>query len=197
MLFVIPDWRINFLIFLSTLVAFGNIATPTEFRNSMACAALPAMFNWLTVLVLLPLEMNFSMLEKITAAATQNLVQNGTESGESGGHGKSPIKAITKPLQQFIISIDKHGLGNSNYSGTFVKYCHERVEKCENFCDYGDKCDDLEGGEKACMQIRLVAFQKLKHLQHTSKIKPHGVGILNFIRNELPTAKRLKVKNIF
>ena len=120
----------------------------------MACAALPAMFNWLTVLALLPLEMNFSMLEKITAAATQNLVKNGTDSGESGGHGKSPIKAITKPLQQFIISIDKHGLGNSNYSGTFVKYCHERVEKCENFCDYGDKCDDLEGGEKACMQIR-------------------------------------------
>lgn len=35
----------------STLVAFGNIATPSEFRNSMACAALPAMFNWLTVLV--------------------------------------------------------------------------------------------------------------------------------------------------
>jgi len=137
----------------STLVAFGNIATPTEFRNSMACAALPAMFNWLTVLALLPLEMNFSMLEKITAAATQNLVQNGTEPGDSGGHGKSPIKAITKPIQQFIISIDKHGLGNSNYSGTFVKYCHERVEKCENFCDYGDECSDLEGGEKACMQI--------------------------------------------
>ena len=65
-------------------------------------------------------------------------------------------------------------LGNSNYSGTFVKYCHERVEKCENFCDYGDKCDDLEGGEKACMQIRSVAFQNISST--LAKLSPKVSG---------------------
>ena len=91
------------------------------------------------------------MLEKITAACTVNLVQNGTDSESSGGHGKSPIKAITKPIQKYIISIDKHGLGNSNYSGTFVKYCHERAAECESFCDFGESCDNFEGD--ACMQL--------------------------------------------
>ena len=32
-----------------------------------------------------------------------------------------PIGAITDPIQQFILVIDKTGLGQQNYTGSFVK----------------------------------------------------------------------------
>ena len=126
------------------MVAFGNVATPSEFRNSIACAAVPAAFNWLTVLVLLPLEMAFGLLENLTAACTAGL----DESASTENDGKfDPIGAITEPIQKYILSVNKKGLGNTNYTGTFVKYCKHVAQTCSDICVPDVNCTN-QGNDK-------------------------------------------------
>ena len=101
----------------SAIVAFGNVGTPSEFRAAMEAAVLVAAFNWVTVFILLPLEIICGMLEKMTWAIVEQI-------GEDNGIENklfNPIKYITNPLKQFFIKIDKSGLGSTNYTGTFVK----------------------------------------------------------------------------
>ena len=120
----------------STLVAFGNIVTPTEFRNAIACAVLPAGFNWCTVLILMPLEMGFGMIEQLTILCTKGI--NATEVGKE--ESIDPIAFITDPIQQYFLTINKEGLGVTGYTGSFVKYCKEKAGVCEEYCITGLNC---------------------------------------------------------
>lgn len=124
-------------------MAFANIRTPSEFRNAIACAVLAAGFNWCTVLVLLPLEMGFGMLEQLTAACTKNI--NETHDSKEGF--VDPIKFITEPIQQYIITINKEGLGNTNYTGSFVQYCKNEAEICTDYCSTGLNCTYDNGND--------------------------------------------------
>ena len=101
----------------STLVAFGNVGTPSEFRCAMEAAVLVAAFNWCTILVLMPLEIIFDMMEKLTGAIVAGIDESATGSTDSF----DPIAAVTDPLQEYIIKINKDGLGDTNYTGSFVK----------------------------------------------------------------------------
>jgi len=47
----------------NTLVSFGQIGDRTNFRRAFAAATVHDMFNWLTVIILLPLEMATGYLE--------------------------------------------------------------------------------------------------------------------------------------
>ena len=47
----------------NTFVSLGQIGDRTNFRRAFAAATVHDMFNWLTVLVLLPLEMISGYLE--------------------------------------------------------------------------------------------------------------------------------------
>ena len=96
----------------STKVAFGNSAEKEEFARAMASAVVLAAKNWMTVFVLLPLEMLTSglnpsgegFLEWLTGVCTQGLSDDseGGSSGDSAG-----LKAITKPFANLIINVDK------------------------------------------------------------------------------------------
>ena len=96
----------------STIVAFGNSAEKEEFARAMASAVVLAAKNWMTVFVLLPLEMLTSglnpsgegFLEWLTGVCTQGLSDDseGGSSGDSAG-----LKAITKPFANLIINVDK------------------------------------------------------------------------------------------
>ena len=127
--------------YLSTLVAFANITTPTEFRNAVSCAVLPAGFNWCTVFILMPLEMGFGMMEKLTAICTKNI----NETQESTGDSVDPIAFITDPIQQYVLTINKDGLGKSNYTGSFVQYCKTEAATCSGYCYTGLNCTYTNG----------------------------------------------------
>ncbi|CBY42068.1 unnamed protein product, partial [Oikopleura dioica] len=107
----------------STLVAFGNVANPTEFRSGMACAAIPAIYAYLIILFLFPLEILFQMMESLTELATQKYAACVGDDCQIEDGGFDPIAVITEPIQQYILVIDKDGLGQENYNGTFVQYC--------------------------------------------------------------------------
>lgn len=76
----------------NTIVSMGHITRPEEFRRAMAGATVHDFFNWLTVLILLPLELIFGVLSKPAAALTSGMA------GVGGTELLSPLKVIVKPV---------------------------------------------------------------------------------------------------
>lgn len=62
-------------------------------------SAVHGIFNWLSVLILLPLECAVAPLEKLSA-----LVLNAT-SLQPGGHAPDILKVLTQPLTHFIVQV--------------------------------------------------------------------------------------------
>lgn len=45
------------------------------------------------------------------------------------------FSVLTDWFEKLIISVDKSGLGDENYTGSFVKYCKKHAESCLSYCD--------------------------------------------------------------
>ena len=60
------------------------------------------MFNWLTVIILVPIESATGLLETVTAAMVASL-------GNTSGSSKPPdfLKVLTNPFTKAIIQLDK------------------------------------------------------------------------------------------
>ena len=84
----------------STIVALAQSADKNEFRRAFAAATVHDMFNFLTVLVFLPLEAATGYLYHLSGG----LISDDLKSAE-----KPPdiLKAITKPFTKAIMSVDK------------------------------------------------------------------------------------------
>ncbi len=82
----------------STLVSLGHIADKKEFQRAFASATIHDFFNILSVVIFLPLEIAFNLLEKLSAALMA-LFHIG--SGFALG-GFNPLKAITKPVAETV-----------------------------------------------------------------------------------------------
>ena len=86
----------------NTIVSITQIGDRAEFSRAFACATVHDIFNWLTVIVLLIVEVVTGFLENMTAAIVAGI--------PSGGKGEKPpdiLKAITKPFTSVVIQIDK------------------------------------------------------------------------------------------
>ena len=53
----------------STMISLTNLSNLEEYRLGFSAATIHDLFNWCTILLLLPLEMGTGMLEKISGAA--------------------------------------------------------------------------------------------------------------------------------
>lgn len=85
------------------LVSLSSISRPEEFRRAFAGATVHDFFNWLTVLILLPLEIAFGLL------ATFSRKLAGLLEGVGGAELLSPVKMVTKPVTAWISGV----LGNN------------------------------------------------------------------------------------
>ena len=45
------------------------------------------------------------------------------------------FSVLTDWFEKLIISVDSSGIGNVNYTGSFVKYCAEHVQNCSSYCE--------------------------------------------------------------
>lgn len=81
----------------NTIVSMGHITRPEEFRRAMAGATVHDFFNWLAVLVLLPLELAFGILSK-----PATVLAGGIE-GVGGLQLLSPLKVVVDPIAEFLI----------------------------------------------------------------------------------------------
>lgn len=80
----------------NVIVSMGHITRPDEFRRAMQGATVHDFFNWLTVLVMFPLEIAFGVLSRPARAMTS------TMEGVGGTELLSPVKAVTEPIADWI-----------------------------------------------------------------------------------------------
>src|SRR5690606_9433753 len=81
------------------IVSMGHITRPDEFRRAMAGASVHDFFNWLTVLILLPLEIFFGVLSVPARAFTDAMA------GVGGTELLSPLKLVTKPVSEALVGL--------------------------------------------------------------------------------------------
>jgi sodium-dependent phosphate cotransporter len=80
----------------STLVSLGHLSRPEEFRRAFAGATVHDFFNWMAVLVLLPLEIATGFLEK-SSTKLELLFE-----GVGGTKLLNPVKAIVRPAAERV-----------------------------------------------------------------------------------------------
>ncbi len=81
----------------NTLVSLAHVSRPEEFRRAFAGATVHDFFNWLAVLILLPLELAVGYLATV-ADYTERLLE-----GVGGIKLLNPIKAIVEPVSETLI----------------------------------------------------------------------------------------------
>ncbi|XP_076595292.1 sodium-dependent phosphate transport protein 2A [Chaetodon auriga] len=85
----------------NTIVAMMQAAERTEFQRAFAGATIHDCFNWLSVLVLLPLEVASGLMTRLSdLLVTSFMLQPGEEAPEL-------LKVITEPVTKLIIQLDK------------------------------------------------------------------------------------------
>ncbi|KAL1483739.1 hypothetical protein MTO96_032983 [Rhipicephalus appendiculatus] len=107
-----------------------------EFRRAFAAATVHDMFNWLTVIVLLPLEVAFGVLYHLTSA-----IMNSTNWTTNKHANRDFLQVLTKPFTSLIIQLDKKviekvAIGDETY------YNHSLIKRCCNMTSDGcaDQC---------------------------------------------------------
>ncbi|XP_006900726.1 PREDICTED: sodium-dependent phosphate transport protein 2C [Elephantulus edwardii] len=120
----------------STLVSMAQSGDRDEFRRAFGGSALHGLFNWLTVLVLLPLESAVAPLERLSALALSAAIL------QPGAQAPDILKVLTEPLTHLIIQLDKDLLtssatGNVTNSSLIKQWCGTRshVPEDSNTCD--------------------------------------------------------------
>ena len=82
----------------NTLVSLGHVAKKEEFQRAFNAATIHDFFNVLSVLIFLPLEMAFGILEYLSGQVVA-LIHTGEALGVSGFN---PIKAATQPVTDLV-----------------------------------------------------------------------------------------------
>ncbi|XP_019496577.1 PREDICTED: sodium-dependent phosphate transport protein 2C isoform X5 [Hipposideros armiger] len=109
----------------STLVSMAQSGDRDEFRRAFGGSAVHGIFNWLTVLILLPLESAVFPLERLSA-----LVLDVT-SLQAGVQAPDILKVLTQPLTHLIVQLDNDVItgsvtGNATNSSLIKRWCGTR-----------------------------------------------------------------------
>merc|ERR1719198_296952 len=86
----------------STIVALAQVGQKDEFRRAFAAATVHDMFNFMAVLVLLPLEGATNYLYHVSLA-----IINATPSLAEGEKPPDLLKKLTKPFTSLVLKVDK------------------------------------------------------------------------------------------
>lgn len=109
----------------NTIVSMAQSGNRREFQRAFAGATVHDMFNWLTALTLLPLEMITGYLFHLTKYITEACQKQSYK-----GYEQELLTALTKPLTSLIVLIDKEVIskiaeGHEQYQNRSLiqKYC--------------------------------------------------------------------------
>ncbi|XP_069435726.1 sodium-dependent phosphate transport protein 2C isoform X4 [Ovis canadensis] len=111
----------------STLVSMAQSGDRDEFRRAFGGSAVHGIFNWLTALVLLPLESAAAPLERLSA------LMLGAANLQPGGHAPDILKVLTRPLTHLIVQLDADVLmgsatGNATNRSLIKRWCGTREQ---------------------------------------------------------------------
>ncbi|KNC76905.1 hypothetical protein SARC_10621 [Sphaeroforma arctica JP610] len=85
----------------NTIVSMGQIGDVNQFRRAFAGATVHDMFNFLSVLIMLPLEAATQVLEKISNVTVESM------GSIEGADDLNFLKTVTKPVTNRIIRVNK------------------------------------------------------------------------------------------
>lgn len=94
----------------NTLVSLGQMGSRTQFRRAFSGATVHDVFNWLTVLVLLPLEVVTNYLARLTHAIVDAMDLQQYKAAK-----QDLLKVITKPLTNLIVQVSFDWSVKRNY----------------------------------------------------------------------------------
>ncbi|MAQ95356.1 MAG: phosphate transporter [Rhodothermaceae bacterium] len=83
----------------NTIVSMGHITRPQEFKLAIAGATVHDFFNWMAVLILLPLEILFGVISTPALAIAEAI-----PGVDSGGLGKTPFDQLAKFLFESVFA---------------------------------------------------------------------------------------------
>ncbi|XP_051832855.1 sodium-dependent phosphate transport protein 2C [Antechinus flavipes] len=110
----------------STLVSMAQSGARDEFRRAFGGSAVHGIFNWMTVLVLLPLEVAARALEKLSGLVV------GAFTLSPGQRAPDILKVLTQPLTHLIVQLDPKVISESatgNVTNSIIKrWCVTRDE---------------------------------------------------------------------
>lgn len=115
----------------NTIVSLSMAGNKNEFRRAFAGATVHDMFNWLTVLVLLPLEAISSFLYYMTKAMVDSM-----DLTTDKGMKKDYLKKLTNPLTKKIMQLDKKLITKiaegEDVPGSLMKKCYDEFDVLKN-----------------------------------------------------------------
>lgn len=91
----------------NTIVSLGHMTVRDEFRRAFAGATVHDMFNFLSVLILLPLELASGYLFSLSKAIVDSLNLDSVS-----GKKQDLLKKLTKPLTDKVVVLDKKLINN-------------------------------------------------------------------------------------
>lgn len=122
----------------NTIVSLMQSAERNEFRRAFAAATVHDMFNWLTVIVLLPLEVAFGILYHLTSA-----IINSTDWTTNKSANRDFLQVLTKPFTSLVIQLDKKiiekvAIGDETYynHSLIKRCCNMTTEGCAKHCQF-------------------------------------------------------------
>ncbi|XP_004557140.1 sodium-dependent phosphate transport protein 2B [Maylandia zebra] len=154
----------------NTIVAMMQAGDRNEFRRAFAGATVHDFFNWLSVLILLPLEAATGVLYKVTKLIIDSFHL------ESGEDAPELLKVITDPLTKSIIQLDKSvisAIATDDKVGMnkslIKKWCKTETNTTfwnvtVNTCPPGDIC--WEEGNQTWTQMNETFTNYIKRCNH-------------------------------
>ncbi|CAC5385633.1 SLC34A [Mytilus coruscus] len=109
----------------NTLVSLAQSSDREVFRKAFGGATVHDMFNWLTVIVLLPIESTVHYLYHLTGVIVRSLELS------KSGKKKDLLKVITKPFTGLIVKVDKHVITNIALNKEGAEEDSTLIEKLE------------------------------------------------------------------
>ena len=95
----------------NTIVSLMQASDREEFKRAFAAATVHDMFNWLTVLVLLPIEVIFGYLEHMTDSIMS--LKDWKQDKSSSSTSPDFLKRITTPFTDLIVKVSPQSLSGT------------------------------------------------------------------------------------
>ncbi|XP_008405759.1 solute carrier family 34 member 2b [Poecilia reticulata] len=169
----------------NTIVAVMQAGDRNEFRRAFAGATVHDFFNWLSVLILLPLEAATGVLFKLTDLLIKSF------NIESGEDAPELLKVITDPLTSSIIQLDKSvineiatGSDAAKNKSLVKRWC--KIEKNTTFwnatvesCSAGQVCW-MEGNETWTEMNQTLTnyLERCKHIFVYADLPDLAIGLI-------------------
>ncbi|XP_051892999.1 sodium-dependent phosphate transport protein 2B-like isoform X2 [Pristis pectinata] len=172
----------------NTIVALMQSGDRNEFRRAFAGATVHDFFNWLSVLILLPIEAASGYLYHLTGIIVKSF------DIESGEDAPDLLKVITDPLTKLIVQLDRSVINdiatgnpaaaNKSLIKEWCKTTTELVEKNvtvpnELNCTSSEFCwSDSNNTWTLKNMSETINVEKCHHLFLTTTISDLGVGLI-------------------